>query len=47
MKIEDINEIWGKIQESLLLQTRLSGLESVVGLWKIKGDENIAIAIAA
>ena len=51
-KIEDINGIWEKLKESfgntrLLLQNKLRHLENAGGLWKIKGNEKIGIAIAA
>ena len=51
-KIEDINEIWAKLKESfgntrLFLQNKLSSLESAGGLWEIKGNEKIGIAIVA
>ena len=50
-KIEDIDEIWKKLIEfygnmRLLLQNKISTLEKQNGLWKIEGDEKIAIAIA-
>ena len=30
----------------LMLQNKLSSLDEIGGLWKIKGDENISIVIA-
>ena len=49
--IEDINNIWKKLFESfgdtrLLLQNKLGHLDKISILWKIKGDEKIALAIA-
>ena len=50
-KEKDYDEIWKKLLESfgnarLLLQNKLSDLDKVGGLWKIKGDEKIACALA-
>ena len=49
--IEDINNIWKKLFESfcdtrLLLQNKLGHLDKTSILWKIKGNEKIALAIA-
>ena len=47
----EYSEIWKKLKESfgnerLLLQNKLAGLDSVA-LWKVRGDEKIANAIAS
>ena len=50
-KESDYSKIWHKLFEffgnaSLLLQNELGDLETICGLWKIKGEEKIASAIA-
>ena len=50
-KETDYQKIWDKLKDSfgnerLLLQNKLAHLDNIGGLWKIKGDEKIASAIA-
>ena len=50
-KIETVHEIWTKLTNSfgnvkLLMQNRVSNLDKLDNLGKVKGDEKIGIAIA-
>ena len=51
-KEKDYNKIWARLLESygdarLMLQNKLGDLDKIGGLWKIKGEEKIANALAS
>jgi hypothetical protein len=50
-KETDYEKIWNRLEESygnarLMLQNKLAGLDKLGGFWKLKGEENLADALA-